>query len=72
MLKNDAETNSKHPVQNPILNVDQVPSTLLWRQEAARGCQYNAFIDSRVPAEYKFLFLQFSLSKRQSLLISSS
>jgi hypothetical protein len=29
MLKNDAETNSKHPVQNPILNVDQVPSTLL-------------------------------------------
>jgi hypothetical protein len=72
LMKFDTQINSKHPVRKPILNGDQVSSTLLKRQEATQGCQYNTFSDSRVPAEYKFLFLQFSFSKRHSLLISSS
>lgn len=72
LTKFDTQKFSKHPVRKPILNGDQVSGTLLRRHEETRGCQCNAFSDSRVPAEYKFLFLQFSFSKRHSLLISSS
>jgi hypothetical protein len=39
LLNFDTEIIPKHPVEKPILNGDQVSSTLLRRQEATRGCQ---------------------------------
>jgi hypothetical protein len=59
----------KHPVGRSTLNGNQVSSA--WR-EVTQWCQEDASNDSRLAAEYKFLFLQFSFSKRHILLILPS